>query len=206
MRKIALIVVISSLIILLILLITAIVIGFTVIKPTTDSINQKLTKKFTKIVRIPEGIPPPVRGIDTTSYFWEMETLEKEVTGVRFMFDPAFAGYKRQIVAILEMPDGSDASIFNKVLAAVVSDNQTIDSAKNIERANLSANKDAGYSKIELTIKPESKQVTRIIWAFEKNDLESDLKEDYRKLQKYPKPIFNFLYGLPDLIIGLLSA
>ena len=148
MKKITLIVLISSALILVSLLIAAIVISFTVIKPTADSINQKLTKKFAKIVRIPEGIPPPVRGIDTTSYFWEMETLEKEVTGVRFMFDPAFASYKKEIVAILEMPEGSDASIFNKVLAAVVSDNQTVESARNIEKANLSANKEAGYAKI----------------------------------------------------------
>lgn len=206
MRKVTLIVVISSSLVLLGLLITAIVISFTVVKPTADSINQKLTKKFTKIVRIPQGIPPPVRGIDTTSYFWEMETIEKEVTGVRFMYDPAFAPYKRQITAILEMPEGGDPSIFNKVLAAVVADDQTVKSAQDIERANLAANQKAGYSKIDLMIKPETKQVLNISWTFDKNDLEEDLKDDYRKLSKYPKPIFNFLYGLPNLIIGLLSG
>jgi len=201
-----LILVISSALILLILLITAIVSSFTVIKPTTDDINQKLTKKFAKIVRIPEGIPPPVRGIDTTSYFWEMETIEKEVTGVRFMYDPAFIGNNKQITAILEMPEGGDPSIFNKVLAAVVADDQTVKSAQDIERANLAANQKAGYSKIDLMIKPETKQVLKISWTFDKNDLEEDLKKDYQGLSKYPKPIFGFLYGLPSLIMGLLSG
>lgn len=206
MKKLALIFVISSAFILLVLLITVIIVSFTVIKPTTDAINRKLAKKFAKIVRIPQGIPPPVYGIDTTSYFWEMETLEKEVTGVRFMYDPAFTGDKKQIEAVLEMPQNGDPSIFNKVLAAVVSDQQTVKSAQDIEKANLSANVDAGYGKIDLTLKPETKQVVRITWTFNKNNLEDDLANDYQKLAKYPRPVFSFLYGLPHLIIGLLST
>jgi len=104
------------------------------------------------------------------------------------------------------MPEGGDPSIFNKVLAAVVADDQTVKSAQDIERANLAANQKAGYSKIDLMIKPETKQVLKISWTFDKNDLEEDLKKDYQGLSKYPKPIFGFLYGLPSLIMGLLSG
>ena len=206
MKRLVLILVISSVLILLILLIAAIVVSFTVIKPTVDSINQKLAKKFSSIVRIPEGILPPVRGIDITSYFWEMETLEKEVTGVRFMYDPAFLASEKEIVAILEMPDGSDASIFNKVLAAVVADQQTAKSAQDVEKANLGANSQAGYRKIDLSIKPDTNQVIRITWTYKKKDLGDDLVGDYQKLSKYPKPIFGLLFGLPGLILGLLAS
>lgn len=205
-KKIVVIGLISFIFVTVSLLTAAVVVSFTVIKPTTDAINQRLTQKFAKIVRIPQGIPPPVRGIDTTSYFWEMETLEKEVTGVRFMYDPAFTANNKLITAILEMPEGGDPSIFNKVLAAVVADDQTVKSAQDIERANLTANQKAGYSKIDLMIKPETKQALKILWTFDKNDLEEDLKKDYQKLSKYPKPIFGFLYGLPNLILGLLSG
>lgn len=188
------------------LIVASIIISFAVIKPTTESVNQKLSKKFSSIVRIPEGILPPVRGFDTTSYFWEMETIEKEVTGVRFMYDPAFTSDKKQIMAILEMPDGGDPSLFNKVLPAVVADDQTVKSAQDIERANLAANQKAGYSKIDLLVKPQTKQVVKISWTFDKNDLEEDLKKDYQKLSKYPKPVFKFLYGFPHLILGLLAG
>ena len=206
MKKVTLIVIISTILILLGLLIATVVISFTLVKPTTDSINQKLTTKFAKIVRIPKGIPPPVRGIDITSYFWEMETLEKEVTGVRFMYDPAFLASEKEIVAILEMPDGSDASIFNKVLAAVVADQQTAKSAQDVEKANLGANSQAGYRKIDLSIKPDTNQVIRITWTYKKKDLGDDLVGDYQKLSKYPKPIFGLLFGLPGLILGLLAS
>ncbi len=206
MKKTILILIISFALILLGLLTSAVVISFTVIKPTTDSINQKLATKFSKIVRIPQGIQSPFITVNSTGYFWEMETIENEVTGVKFMFDPSFTSDKKEIEAILDMPENGDASIFNKVLPAVIADEQTVKSVKDWQKANLGANDQAGYSKIDLVIKPETKQVIRVTWVYEKENLGDELTGDYQKLTKYKKPLFGFLYELPNLIIGLLSG
>ena len=183
-----------------------IVISFTVVKPTTKAINQKLVEHFAKIVRIPQGILPPNVGFDLTSYSWEMETIEKEVTGVKFSYNPVFVRSQNVILATLEMPEGGDVSIFNKVLPAVVADKQSVDSAINVEKANLSANQDAGYSKINLSVKPETKQTVKITWEYDKSKLGNDLSQDYAKLAKYPPSLLRIFYGLPHLIIGLLGG
>ena len=183
-----------------------IVISFTVVKPTTKAINQKLVEHFAKIVRIPQGILPPNVGFDLTSYSWEMETIEKEVTGVKFSYNPVFVRSQNVILATLEMPEGGDVSIFNKVLPAVVADKQSVDSAINVEKANLSANQDAGYSKINLSVKPETKQTVKITWEYDKSKLGNDLSQDYAKLAKYPPSLLGIFYGLPHLIIGLLGG
>ena len=183
-----------------------IVISFTVVKPTTKAINQKLVEHFAKIVRIPQGILPPNVGFDLTSYSWEMETIEKEVTGVKFSYNPVFVRSQNVILATLEMPEGGDVSIFNKVLPAVVADKQSVDSAINVEKANLSANQDAGYSKINLSVKPETKQTVKITWEYDKSKLGNDLSQDYAKLAKYPPSLLRIFDGLPHLIIGLLGG
>jgi len=196
--------------IVIILLISSIAVGifvsFTIVKPTTEAINQKLAEHFAKIVRIPKGILPPNIGFDLTSYSWEMETVEKEVTGVKFSYNPAFVNNQNVILATLEMPEGGDVSIFNKVLGAVVSDKQSLNSALDIEKANLSANQDAGYSKINLSVKPETKQTVKITWEYDKSKLGNDLSQNYAKLAKYPPSLLRIFYGLPHLIIGLLGG
>ena len=156
-------------------------------------------------MRIPEGIPPPAQGFDETSFFWEMETIEKEVTGVRFRYTPAFSKRQDTLVATLEMPEGGDVSIFDKVLPAIISDSQSLKSALDPQKANLSANIQARYQKIILSVKPETGQTTKISWEFEKNTLTEDLSNLYLKL-KYPEPILRILYSLPHLTFSLLGA
>lgn len=206
MKKIVIIFVLIVVVLLTSAIAAGIIVSFTVVKPTTESINQKLAELFAKIVRIPEGILPPNIGFDSTSYFWEMETIEKEVTGIKFTYNPAFSKDQTVILAILEMPERGDASIFNKVLPAVVADRQSLNSALDVEKANLSANQDAGYSKINLSVKPETKQTIKITWEYEKSTLGNDLRQDYTKLAKYPKSLLSIFYGLPHLIIGLLGG
>ena len=206
MKRLVIISVIFILVFIIASIITAIIISFTVVKPTTEAINQKLAEHFAKIVRIPKGILPPNIGFDLISYFWEMETIEKEVTGIKFSYNPAFVRNQSVILATLEMPEGGDVSIFNKVLGAVVSDKQSLNSALDIEKANLSANQDAGYSKINLSIKPETKQTIKITWEYDKSKLGNDLSQDYAKLAKYPPSLLGIFYGLPHLIIGLLGG
>lgn len=206
MKKIVIIFALIVVVLLTSAIAAGIIVSFTVVKPTTKSINQKLSEHFAKIVRIPKGILPPNIGFDSTSYFWEMETIEKEVTGVKFTYNPAFSKDQTVILATLEMPEGGDASIFNKVLPAVVADRQSLNSALDVEKANLSANQDAGYSKINLSVKPETKQTIKITWEYEKSTLGNDLSQDYAKLAKYPKSLLSIFYGLPHLIIGLLGG
>jgi len=205
-KKIVIISVVLVFVLLIASIAAGIIISFTVVKPTTKAINQKLAEHFAKIVRIPQGILPPNIGFDSTSYSWEMETIEKEVTGVKFSYNPAFVRNQNVILATLEMPERGDASIFNKVLPAVVSDKQSLNSALDIEKANLSANQDAGYSKINLSVKPETKQTIKITWEYDKSKLGNDLSNDYAKLAKYPPSLLGIFYGLPHLIIGLLGG
>jgi len=185
----------------------AVIISFTVVRPTTDSINQKLSQQaLAKVVRIPEMIAPPIRGFDETIYFWEMETIEKEVTGINFRYTPAFAKNQNTIEATLEMPEGSDVSLFNKVLPAIITDDQSLNSALDIKKANLSVNEKAGYEKIKLAAKPDTKQTVKITWEFTKAKLPQDLTKEYSKLAKYPLPILKFLYSLPHFVFSLLSS
>lgn len=206
MKKYILITIATAAAFLIILVITAVIISFTSVKPTTDVINQKLAQKFSKIVRIPQGIPPPQLTFERTYYFWEMETLENEVVGVNFIFYPAFPKGRDTIEVILEKPEKGDPSIFNKVLSAVIADEQTLNSARDIKSANLSANYEAGYKSINIYIDPANEKTTKIVWEFGKNEFEEDLIKSYDQLNRYPTFLLKILYGIPIFIISALSG
>lgn len=206
MRKSLLIAVTLLFLIAVIALTAALTLSFKVVKPTTDAINQKLTQKLGQLVRIPQGIAPPNRGFEGTSYFWEMETLQNEVTPVIFKFTNAYSQKDQQIIAILEMPEGADASIFNKVLSAIIIDKQALQAALDPDKANLEANQSIGYSQIALTIKPDTKQTVRITWEFNKEALPKDLENGYAKLSKYPPALLRVLFNIPGLFFTLLSG
>ncbi|OGD83096.1 hypothetical protein A2165_04175 [Candidatus Curtissbacteria bacterium RBG_13_40_7] len=207
MKKVILISIVGVVATLISIVFAAIFISFSQVLPATDAINQKLTQQvMAKVVRIPQMIEPPIRGFDEVIYSWEMETLEKEVIGVKFRYTPAFAKNQTNLIATLEMPEGADASIFNKVLPALISDNQSLNSAQDVEKANLNANDQAGYERIKLAVKPQTKQTILITWEFEKNKLPKDLTNEYSKLSRYPLPILKILHSLPHFIFGLLSG
>ncbi len=203
--KIILILVSSIILFLIVIAVTAVIISFTIIKPTTEEINRKLVEKFASVVTVPRGILPPAYSFDETNYSWEMETIEHEVTGVKFRFTTAFSKNQNKLQATLEMPEGSDVSLFNKVLPAIITDKQSLDSAIDVEKANLSANEKAGYSQIKISVIPQTKQAAQINWEFEKDSLGDDLVNLYSKLN-YPEPLLKFLYGIPHLIFSLLSG
>lgn len=188
------------------LVITVIYTSFSIVKPTTEAIAKNLAKFLARIVYIPEGIPPPNIGFDTVSYFWEMETPAGEVTPVRFSFTPSYAKDPNIVNVILEMPEKGDASIFTKVLPAVIADRESLKSAQDPQKANLTGNSQVGYREIKLTTKPETGQTIKIVWEFDKRNLDEETKELYQSLDKYPKPLLKFLHGIPSLIIGLLGG
>lgn len=192
---------------LIILPVAAIVYSFTTVKPTTQSINQDLAEYFSKVIYIPKvGIPPPIQGYNETIYFWEMETLEKEVVGVRLKHDTAFAKNQNVITLTLEKEEKGDPSIFNKVLPAVIADKQSLDAATDPKKANLAPNPNAGYKSIKLLVLPQTGQTAQVVWEFEKSKLPDDLKSKYQKLGNLPSPILKFLYTLPHFILSLFSA
>lgn len=182
----------------------AIYFSFTTVKPTTEQINQELANYFSRVVYIPQGIPSPIMGFEETIYFWEMETLEKEVIGVRLKHNTGFDKNQKTIILTLEMEEKGDPSIFNKVMPAVIADQQSLNSARDPEKANLSTNKDVGYNSIKLSVIPERKQTTQVIWEFEKAILPEELKSKFKKLEKLPA--LGFLYSLPHFILSLFSA
>src|SRR3990167_10848267 len=95
------------------LLIWAIYLSFSVVRPTTEQINKQLASQvFSRIIRIPEGIQRPGYEFGQTRYFWEMETNQKEVTGINFTYNPAFIKTEDKITASLQMPENGDPSIF----------------------------------------------------------------------------------------------
>lgn len=182
----------------------AVYISFTVIKPTAQEINTRLSVDvFAKIVRIPSGIPISY-DIVNTKYFWEMETTAGEVTGVQFSYTPSFEKYEETLTAVLEMPANSDPSIFSKVLPAVVADDQSL-KAVTAEKPTTKGNKNAFYQSIELDKDPKNNQTIRITWKYNKNNLPREIIALYEKLN-YPKPILNTFYEIPNFIINLAKG
>lgn len=206
MKKILVISIISFFVVVIILFITATIVSFTIIKPTTESINKSIAKGLSKTVRIPTGIPSPTLTFDETVYSWEMETLDKEVTGVRLIHQTGFAKSQTKITVVLELAENGDPSIFNKVLPAIIADPQSLNSARDPQKANLSANETVGYSNIELSLRQSTGQTIRITWNFPKEKINQNLPNLYSKLAIYPEPLLRFLYGLPSIILGALSG
>lgn len=186
--------------------IVAVIYSFAVVKPTTDAINKNLAKYFGKIVYIPEGIPPPIQGFDEIIYFWEMETPAREVTPVRFKYNTGFPKNQHTIQAILELPEGNDPSIFNKVMPAVIADRESLESARDPQKANLGANQQAGYSALNLALTPTTNQTVKIIWNFEKRAFDEETQKLYRKLEKLPEFLTRILFTLPSFTISLFGA
>lgn len=193
-------------ILLIVIFIYAFLISFKVVKQTTDDINLAFKEKFQRIVRVPEPVVPSLRSFNQTSYTWEMETREKEVTTVVFSHETDFANNQDKIKATLQMSQGADPSLFVKVLPAVVVDNQALYSANNLEDANLGPNQEIGYNKIELFTKDEtSTQITKIVWEFNKEVLTHGIEDLYDRLNKYPEPILKFLYSIQRSTLILLA-
>ncbi len=202
-KKRALFVIALIFIILLAVFIRAIYLSFSVVRPTTEQINKKLTSLvLSKIIRIPEGIQRPSYEFERVRYFWEMETNAKEVTAVNFTYTPSYTRDEKEITATLEMPEKGDPSIFTKVLPAVISDDQSLKSAQDPDKANISANEQSGYTKLALEKDPKNNQTTKITWTFEKSKLPQEIMTLYTKIN-YPPKILKFLDSIPSFLINL---
>ena len=191
---------------LLILFVVLVIISFTIVRPTVESINKSIAEGLSKLIRIPTGIPSPALGFDQTVYAWEMETLEKEVTGVRVIHGTGLPKYQDKINVVLELSENGDPSIFNKVLPAIIVDEQSLSSAQDPQKANYAVNDSVGYSELALGLRESTGQTVKISWNFTKEKLNSQLPSLYTKINPYPEPLLRFLYEIPSVILGLLSG
>lgn len=183
----------------------AIYTSFSTVKPTTESINKNLRNTFGKIVRIPDVIPPSL-DFSQVVYLWEMETLDKEVIEVRFSYTPAYTSQDQEITAVLEMTEKGDPSIFDKVLPALVADDQSLITARDPQRANFGPSEKAGYSKLETAKDSRGDKTIKLSWIYQKEKLDENLKKDYRKIEQLPVSLLRILYAVPGFLVSLVSG
>ncbi len=181
--------------------------AFNTIKPGTEKINSSLETSFSKVVRIPIGnIPRPSIDFSQTTYLWEMETLDREIIEVRFSYTPAYTSEEKDIFAVLEMTEKGDPSIFDKVLPALVADEQSLNTARDPQKANFGPNDKAGYSKLEIAKDIRGDKTIKIKWTYEKNKISENFKGEYQKLEIYPKPVLEILYSIPSFLVSLVKG
>ncbi len=206
MKKAIILLIISGLVLFVAAISFSIYIAFKEVKPTTDAINRDIVRDIAGVIAVPQGIAPPSVDFNQTTYNWEMETPQKEITPVSFSYTPAFSKNSNKIVATLAMPENSDPSIFNKVLEGIITDPQSLAAAKNPQKANLEASSEALFNKISLAISPKGQQTTAITWEFEKKKLSTDLASEYKKLGRYPGFALRFMYGIRGFVIDLFRG
>lgn len=194
-------------VIILIFIVFVIVFAFTKTKPTTEKINQRLTDKFQKIVRIPKDIVIAKYTFDETLYIWEMTTPQNEAVPVNFSYNPDFLNNNQQIQATLEMENGGDPSIFDKVSSAVIFDERSLKAVTDSENADFSPNPDAGYRSYQLFYDPKTGKVVKIVWDFEKRNLvDEETAKLYGQLNSLPSKAVRILYEIPVVILGVLKG
>lgn len=193
MKKAILLSAATFILIFTVILISAFILSFKVTKKNTDKINESLKKEFARIVRIPEVVGPNFKSLQTVSYKWDMVTNENEITPVEFIHDTAIARNQNKIIAILQMPQGADPSVFHKVIPAVVSDTRTVSALEGLEDSNLGPSEEIGYNEVKLNHSTSGK-VIEIVWEFDKDKLVKDSKDYYNKLYQYPEWLVKILY------------
>ena len=194
-------------VIFLVFTVAVIVFAFTKTKPTAEKINQKLTDKFQKIVRIPTDIVISKYTFNETLYIWEMTTPQNEAVPVKFTFNPDFLNNQEITQATLEMVSGGDPSIFDKVSAAVIADEKTLRSAQDIVNADFSPNEEIGYTSYKFFYDARTGKVTKIVWEFERQSLiDNETENLYTQLNSLPPKAVRALYEIPQVILGVLQG
>ena len=194
-------------VIFLVFTVFVIVFAFTKTKPTTEKINQNLTDKFQKIVRIPTDIVISKYTFNETLYIWEMTTPQNEAVPVKFTFNPDFLNNQEITQATLEMVSGGDPSIFDKVSAAVIADEKTLRSAQDIVNADFSPNEEIGYTSYKFFYDARTGKVTKIVWEFERQSLiDNETENLYTQLNSLPPKAVRALYEIPQVILGVLQG
>ena len=194
-------------VIFLVFTVAVIVFAFTKTKPKAEKINQKLTDKFQKIVRIPTDIVIAKYTFGETLYIWEMTTPQNEAVPISFTYNPDFLNNQEITQATLEMVQGGDPSIFDKVSAAVIADEKTLKAVQDTANADFSPNPQIGYTSYQLFFDPHTGKVVKIVWEFEKQILVDDeIDSLYTQLNSLPPKAVRALYEIPRVILGVLQG
>ena len=199
--------IVTFVVIFLVFTVATVVFAFTKTKPTTEKINQNLTDKFQKIVRIPTDIVISKYTFNETLYIWEMTTPQNEAVPVKFTFNPDFLNNQEITQATLEMVSGGDPSIFDKVSAAVIADEKTLKSVQDTVNADFSPNPQIGYTSYKFFYDARTGKAVKIVWEFEKQSLIDDETENlYTQLNFLPPKAVRALYEIPRVILGILQG
>ena len=134
-----------------------------------------------------------------------METPQGEVATVRVNQSTAFGYDLDKIILSVEREVGGDPSIFDKVLPAVVADEQALKSAQNPIDQNLGPNEKYGYNSITIEYSDTQKPI-KIAWEFDKAKTGDNLLREYEKLNKIPPSLLKTSYTIYSTVILLLSG
>ncbi len=187
------------------LIIFIIVFSFAYVKKTADTIIRLERDKFVEIVSIPNAVAPSNPSFESISYVWEMETPQGEVATVRVNQSTAFGHNVDKIILSVEREVGGDPSIFDKVLPAVVIDEQALKSAQNPKDQNLGPNEKYRYNNIKIEYSNTQKPI-KISWEFDKAKTGDNLLREYEKLNKIPPSLLKTSYTIYSTVILLLSG
>lgn len=159
-----------------------------------------------ELVKIPDIIPPETKSFYTTTYIWEMETNQGEITKVKFIHDTAFDKDTKDFYATLEMENNQDPSLFNKILPAVIADRQAINSIENLTKVD-SEDQEIRHEKIELfEIEGRKGQISKVNWQLDRQQIIFQNSQLYQKIHQYPTKVLKTLYGLQGFIITIFSS
>ncbi len=178
------------------------IISFRFVKPKTRIITNELNLQLKRLINIPDGLNAGT-SYNNNNFSWEMETPRKEIVKVNFNYDPAYPKYKDKITNSLEMEEGGDPTVFNKVLPAIIRDDNLLEVIK--ESANTKSCRKEGlaYSGISLVC-DNSGRVIKILWKIDKSSLK-DRGVDYSLLSPIPDFALERLYNLYDFVRDALK-
>lgn len=183
-----------------------IILSFVYVKSTTDQIVRLERDYIVKLIRIPNAVPPSNPLWNSISYVWEMETNQAEITKVRVNQSTGFSRYEDKIIVSVQREIGSDPSIFDKVIPAVINDQQTLNSAFTKNNKNFGKNDEFGYEKIEIAYNDTGEKVDKVTWEFDKSKLPANLNAQFSRLNRFPEGFVKTLYNIQKGVILLLSA
>lgn len=186
-------------------IVAAITFSFTYLKKNTDNIIKIQRDKLTTIINIPNAVPPSNPTFDSITYTWEMETTQNEVTGVNITQTTGFTKSKDSILIVLERTAGGDASIFDRVLPAVIADEEVLKAAFSSEKVTQLKDGKTGF-RVATIERDASDKVVKITWEFEKNNFGKNIDTEYKKLQSLPEPTIISLYVIQSVAIAALSG
>lgn len=187
------------------LLLATIIFSFTFLKKNTDELIKTQRDKLITLINVPNAVPPSNPTYNSVTYSWEMETPQKEVATASVVQTTGLIKADRSVLVILEKTPGGDASVFEKVLPAVIADKEVLKAAFSDEKVSNLENGQTGFKKASIERDLSSGKVVKVVWEFDKNSFGEKSTELYGKLNK-PELLIKILYAVQNIIIIAFST